>query len=146
MSRGNNGRMASRAPGKTSLWTWHRAIHRLALIALIAAEPIAASGEQIDGRNHTTDDAVLVKMMNAQIHVLEEYTRCLEDRGTATACRPPRPLQLALMQNAPEDQDVHSESIVDSAARMLKDAEMRAIKAHAKCVKTKQSDRCGPPP
>jgi hypothetical protein len=53
---------------------------------------------------------------------------------------------LALMQNAPEDQDVHSESIVDSAARMLKDAEMRAIKAHAKCVKTKQSDRCGPPP
>jgi hypothetical protein len=41
---------------------------------------------------------------------------------------------------------VHSESIVDSAARMLKDAEMRAIKAHAKCVKTKQSDRCGPPP
>ena len=116
------------------------------MIALIAAEPIAASAEQIDGRSHTTDDAVLVKMMNAQIHVLEEYTRCLEDRGTATACRPPRPLQLALVQDAPEDQDVHSESIVDSAARMLKDAELRAIKAHTKCVTAKQPNRCGPAP
>ena len=145
MSRGNNGRVASRAPGKTSLWTWLRAIHRFVLIALIAAEPIAASGEQIDGRNHATDDAVLVKMMNAQIHVLEEYTRCVEGLGTAAPCQPPRPLQLAPIQDSPHDEDVHGESMVDSAARMLKNAEMRAIEGHAKCVKMKRSG-CGPPP
>ena len=139
-------RITPRAPGRVWLRTCLRATHRFALIALVAAEPIAAFGEQIDGRTRAADDSVLIKMMNAQIHVLEEYTRCLEARGTAVPCHPPRPLQLALVQDPPQDQDVHSESIVDSAARMLKDAEMRAIEAHARCVKTKGSNQCGPPP
>jgi hypothetical protein len=119
---------------------------RFALIVLLAAESIAASGARIDARNHIPDDAVLVRMMNAQIHVLEGYTRCVEGLGATTPCQPPRPLQLPPMQEALQDQDVHGESMVDSVAQTLKEAEMRAIKAHAKCMRLKQSSRCGPPP
>jgi hypothetical protein len=123
-----------------------KAILRFALISLIAAEATAASGEPIEARNRTRDDSVLVRMINAQIHVLEEYTRCVEGPGATAPCQPPRPLQLPPMQDAVQDQDVHGESMVDSAARTLKEAEMRAIKAHAKCERLKKSSRCGPPP
>lgn len=119
-------------------------IQRLALVALIAAAP--AFGEQSDNRNEGVDDSLLIKLMRAQTHAVEEYARCLEDGGSATPCDRPRPLQLPPIQEPSEDQGTHSEAMLDSAARVLKDAEIRAIKAHAKCMKMKQSERCGPSP
>ena len=145
MTPGHDGNITSRAPGKASSSLCLEAVRRITLIALVAAAPTAASGRQTDIRDHTPDDSVLVRMMNAQVHVLEEYTRCVEGPGTAAPCQPPRPLQLAPIQDSPHDEDVHGESMVDSAARMLKNAEMRAIEGHAKCVKMKRSG-CGPPP
>lgn len=85
-------------------------------------------------------------MMNAQVHALEEYARCLEDASVATPCEPPRPLQLSATQEPLRDQDAHSAPLIDWAVRTLKDAEIRVIKAHAHCVTTKQSEMCGPAP
>ena len=114
--------------------------------ALIVAAPISAFAQHTESHNQATDDSILIKMMNAQVHALEEYARCLEDASVATPCEPPRPLQLSATQEPLRDQDAHSAPLIDWAVRTLKDAEIRVIKAHAHCVTTKQSEMCGPAP
>jgi hypothetical protein len=120
-------------------------LRRLTLIAAVGAAP--AFGEQTDSHNQAAqDDSLAIKLIHAQIDALQDYERCLQGDGIRTPCRPPRPLQVTLLQQPSEDDATHSESMLDSAARMLRDAELRVIKAHSKCIKTQQAEMCGPAP
>jgi hypothetical protein len=132
--------------GKQSLTAAIVHMQHLAIVALIIATPISAFAQHTEGHNQAAEDSILIKMMNVQTHALEEYARCLEDAGVATPCEPPRPLQLPVTQEPLRDRAAHSEATIDSAAHTLKDAQIRAIKAHAHCVTAKQSEMCGPAP
>jgi hypothetical protein len=132
--------------GKRSLTAAIVPMQHLAIVALIAVAPISAFGQHTESDNQAAEDSILIKMMNAQAHALEEYARCLEETSVATPCEPPRPLQLPPTQEPLRDHDAHSAPLIDWAARTLKDAEIHAIKAHVHCVRTKQSEMCGPAP
>ena len=132
--------------GKQSLTAAIVHMQHLAIVALIVAAPISAFAQQTERHHQAADDSILIKLMNAQTNALEEYTRCLEVSTVATPCEPPRPLQLPPTQEPLRDRAAYSEATIDSAARTLKDAEIRAIKAHAHCVTAKQSEMCGPAP
>lgn len=116
----------------------------VAIVAFIFA-PAAAVG-QSERHPQSDDDSLVIEMMHAQSRAFEEYARCLEGNGLLTPCAPPRPIQLPPRRETARDRSEQSEAMIESAARALENAEMRAIKAHAKCVHEKQIQRCGPPP
>ena len=144
MIRGYFVRAASWSVGKQSLTAAIVHMQHLAIVALIVAAPISAFAQQTEQHHQAADDSIVIKLMSAQTHALEEYTRCLED--STTPCEPPRPLQLPPTQEPLRNRPAYSEAVMASDARALKDAEIRAIKAHAHCVRTKQSEMCGPSP
>lgn len=117
----------------------------LAIIALAAAFPIAALAAHTEGANQAPEDSLLIKMLNAQIHALEGYERCLQGEGLPAPCEPPRPLQLPA-QELTADRGAHGDALIGSAERSLKEAELHAIRTHAHCMKTRQSETCGPAP
>jgi hypothetical protein len=106
----------------------------------------AAADLQTEHRFRPGDDSLVIAMMNARTHALDEYVRCLDGSAVVTLCVPPRPIQLPPQDDASQDRRRQQEAMIESAARSLKDAEMRAIKAHAECVRNKQAERCGRPP
>jgi hypothetical protein len=116
-----------------------------AIIALAAAFPIAAFAAHPEGGNQAAEDSLLIKMLNAQIHALEGYERCLEGGGVPAPCEPPRPLQLPARELT-ADPSARGDALIGSAERSLKEAELHAIRTHAHCMKTRQSETCGPPP
>lgn len=104
---------------------------------------------EVSGAGHSgrsTDESLLIEMMSAQMRALDAYTACLEGRSDVAPCAPPRPLQLPPLQDAPDGHDAQGASAIDAASHRLKDAEIRALRAHAKCVRTTPSAACGPPP
>ncbi|HET8875858.1 MAG TPA: hypothetical protein VFO53_05965 [Casimicrobiaceae bacterium] len=117
----------------------------LAIIALAAAFPIAAYAAHTEGATQAPEDSLLIKMLNAQIHALDGYERCLEGEGLPAPCEPPRPLQLPARELT-ADRGAHRDALIGSAERSLKEAELHAIRTHARCMKTRQSGTCGPAP
>jgi hypothetical protein len=87
--------------------------------------------------------SLVVGMMNARTHALNEYVQCLEEASTVSHCEPPRPLQLSVLNNA---QRTQSEPLINLAAGELKKAELHAIRAHSDCVQRKRAEQCGPAP
>lgn len=119
---------------------------QMQLVAAIAFVLAPAPADGQTERHLRPADDLVIEMMNTRTHALAEYMRCLEGNGLDTPCEPPRPIQLPPRRATAQDRSAQSEAMIESAARMLKNAEMRAIKAHAKCVPRKQAQRCGPPP
>jgi hypothetical protein len=146
MRRGDCARAGWWRIGKRSLTAAIVPMQYLAIVALIVAAPISAFAQQTERHHQAANDSILIKLMNAQTHAFEEYTRCLENSTVAAPCEPPRPLQLPPTQEPLADRAAYSEAVVASVARALRDAEIRAIKAHAHCVRTKQSEMCGRAP
>lgn len=141
--------VCAKRAGRRARVHWSRSIvsmQQFAIVVLIAAAPALAFGKQTEGDDRATDESFLIKMMNAETRALDDYARCLEDHGIATPCAPPRPLQLPPTREPPQEHGAHGEAMLDSAARALGDAEIRAIKAHANCVRSKQAELCGPSP
>lgn len=120
-------------------------IQCLAIAAIVAAVPVAAGAQNIGTDSQAANDAMQIKLINAQIHALQAYTGCLERVGAGNACQPPRPLQLPSLQTSSSSRPAHMQAMIDSARHGLIAAEARAMKAHGQCVR-KQPRVCGPSP
>lgn len=116
----------------------------LAIVAAFAVAPGSAWAQQHESRDQVAEDSLVIKMVHAQIHALDDYARCLERPSLTTPCEPPRPLQLPVRQEPAGGGRASGEALIDSAQRSLRDAEIRAINARTHCLRTRQSRMCGP--
>jgi hypothetical protein len=121
-------------------------MHHLATAALVAALPIAHGAQSTAKDNsQAANDATKIKLITAQIHVVQTYVSCLEIISDGGPCEPPRPLQLPPTLESPSDRPPHIQANMDSVKHDLIELEARATKAHVECVR-KRRDGCGPPP
>src|SRR6185437_14155823 len=121
-------------------------MQQLTIAALAVAVPSAAGAQYTGSDSQAANDFMQIQLMHAQIHALQAYTLCLASISAATPCQPPRPLQFPSSPAPPSNRGGSRQTMINSAERNLKDEEIRSIKAHGQCVRTKRPDTCGPPP